>query len=104
MPRLAKKEIIRNIKPWDEAIKQLRLDRRLTQKQVADYLGISQRAYSDYELGTRRISVEQLFRLSRYYGVSMDELCEWSLDPSDRVGKTEIFLKKNLAENPQKSS
>jgi transcriptional regulator with XRE-family HTH domain len=79
VPRLAKKEIIRNIKPWDEAIKQLRLDRRLTQKQVADYLGISQRAYSDYELGTRRISVEQLLRLSRYYGVSMDELCEWSM-------------------------
>jgi transcriptional regulator with XRE-family HTH domain len=76
VPRVAKKEIIRNITPWDEAIKQLRLDRQLTQKSVADYLGISQRAYSDYELGVRRISVEQLLKLSRYYGVSMDELCK----------------------------
>lgn len=83
MPRAAKKEIIRNINPWDEAIKQLRLDRRLTQKNVADYLGISQRAYSDYEMGMRRISVEQLLKLSRYYGVSMDELCKYPGESTD---------------------
>ena len=89
MPRAAKKKIIRAETHWSEAIRELRLDRNLTQQNVADYLGISQRAYSDYELGTRRISVEQLLKLSQYYGVSMDDLCE---GPEKVIGKGGHFF------------
>ncbi len=38
-----------------ERIKSLRIDRDLTQQQIADYLGTRQEYYSKYELGKRQL-------------------------------------------------
>lgn len=45
-----------------------------TQKDVADYLGITQTAYGNYELGKRQIMPEALARLADLYGVTVDDL------------------------------
>lgn len=55
-----------------DRIKELRLDRKVTQAQVGEILGVNQRTYSQYELGTRSISVEALIALADYYNVSID--------------------------------
>lgn len=80
MPRPRKNNSERDISPWAKKIRDLRLDNDLTQKAVADYLNVSQRVYADYELGNVRIPVEHLLRLSYYYHVSMDFLCDRSSD------------------------
>ena len=46
-----------------QRIQNLREDADLTQKEVSQYLHISQRTYSHYENGTRNIHVEMLSRL-----------------------------------------
>ncbi len=55
-------------------IKDLREDRDLTQKELAEYLHIKQNTYSQYETGQRQISLEILIALAYYYDTSTDYL------------------------------
>ncbi len=55
-------------------LKDMRSDRDLMQKQVADYLGIDQRVYSNYETGKREIPVRLVVKLADLYGTSTDYL------------------------------
>jgi len=55
-------------------IRDLREDRDLNQKQVAQYLNMSQTGYSKYEVGTNDIPTSVLIRLARFYNVSIDYL------------------------------
>ena len=57
-------------------IRELREDRDLTQKEIADLLKVGQRTYCDYELGKTRIPVDCLIVLAKLYNVSMDYICE----------------------------
>lgn len=57
-----------------ENIRNLRIDRGLTQQQIADYLNIRQNTYSQYEIGVLNYPVEVLLKLADYYGVSVDYL------------------------------
>ena len=53
-------------------VRDLREDKDLTQKQLADFLQIHQTTYSDYELGNLNIPVEVLIKLAKYYKTSID--------------------------------
>lgn len=55
-------------------IKALREDRDLTQKQISQYLNISQVAYSYYEINKRSIPLEILSKLADFYNTSTDYL------------------------------
>lgn len=53
-------------------IKDLREDNDLTQQQVAEKIGITQRKYSYIETGTQQLTDEILCRLADLYDVSVD--------------------------------
>lgn len=53
-------------------IKELRIDKDLSQETVANYLGIKQTVYSRYETGKNEMKIEYLAKLAKYYGVSAD--------------------------------
>jgi len=53
-------------------IRDLREDRDLTQKELANALSCSQQVYSNYELGQRDIPTDILIRLADFYHVSTD--------------------------------
>ena len=55
-------------------IKSLREDCAYTQKQIADYLGVSERAYSNYESGKTKITLGSIVKLAYYYDTSVDYL------------------------------
>lgn len=57
-----------------ENIRSLRVDRGYTQKQIAEYLGISQNTYSQYEIGVLNYPVDTVCKLADYYNVSTDYL------------------------------
>lgn len=53
-------------------LKDIREDRDLTQKEIAQYLKITQQQYSLYESGKRSLPVDLLVQLSAFYGLSTD--------------------------------
>lgn len=55
-------------------LRDMRQDHDLAQKEVAAFLGIDQRVYSNYEIGKREIPVHHLIALAKYYGTSVDYL------------------------------
>ena len=60
----------------NERIKAMREDRDLSQTDVANAIGISQRKYSYLETGTQQWTDDLLVRLAAYYCTSVDYLLE----------------------------
>ena len=55
-----------------DKLKKIRKENNKTQEEVADYLGITKQAYFRYEKGTRRISLDTLLKLTKYYNLDSD--------------------------------
>ncbi|MFS5413805.1 helix-turn-helix transcriptional regulator [Streptococcus agalactiae] len=72
-------------------LRDLREDRDLTQKQVAEYLSFTHSAYAKIERGERILSAEILIKLSNLYSVSIDYLLGLS-DFPDRIIKKKFLL------------
>ena len=58
----------------NERIKQLRIERGLKLKEVAEYLNVTIRTISRYEDGTREPSVDSIKKYCRLFDVSADYL------------------------------
>jgi len=57
---------------YSDILKELRKDKRLTQKDMGDVLGISQSTYCDYENGVRRMPLAMLCYLADVLDTSTD--------------------------------
>ena len=57
-------------------LKELRVEKNLLQKDVADMLNISQKTYSNYELELTQAPIEIYFKLANFYGVTLDYLLD----------------------------
>ena len=55
-----------------QRLRDLREDKDLTQKQLAEIIGMSQEGYSKYETGKNDIPTDILIKLSNYYNTSID--------------------------------
>ena len=82
-------------------IKDLRLEHNKTQKDIANYLGISIAAYSQFERMDTLIPIELLNKLSNYYNVSLDYLLKITDDPNVTIANKELD-KKVVGENLKK--
>lgn len=90
-------------------LKLLRERKKLTKKQVADAISVTERAYITYEYGQRDISTETLQKLADFYGVTTDYLLgrpdakppsdpvEEFIDKVQMKEQEQIILKKWLA-------
>ncbi len=65
----------------ENRIRGMREDRDLTQQQLADALGITQRKYSYLETGVQQWTDELLVKLAQYYRVSIDYLLMQTNNP-----------------------
>lgn len=63
-------------------IKNLRIDHDLKQIELANYLGVSQNTYSDYELGKINVPIDILIKIANYYNVSLDYITERTDNPN----------------------
>lgn len=78
-----------------ERIKELREDKDLTQKQLADALYMQLTQYRRYETGEREISLETAAAIAKFYNVSIDyvagtreleqEVEESNLTPNEKI-------------------
>lgn len=55
-------------------LRRLRRENKLTQKEVADILGISQQQENRFELGENEPKIEYLVKLADYFGCTIDYL------------------------------
>jgi transcriptional regulator with XRE-family HTH domain len=55
-------------------LKDLRHERNITQKQLAEAVNLSERGIQNYELNSREPSMSTLIALANYFGVSIDYL------------------------------
>lgn len=59
---------------FKERLKQLRLERQLSQSELAKNLGVSQRSISSWETGFRQPDFDTLERIARFFEVTTDYL------------------------------
>lgn len=59
---------------YGERLRELRCEKGLTQKQLAEKLNISQKSLSKYERESLGLSTELIVRICRYFQVSADYL------------------------------
>lgn len=64
-----------------------------TQQEIADYLGISRQAYSNYEAGKREPDFETLLKLGEYFDCSVDYLLGTKNDPAQNGRVTDDDIK-----------
>ena len=65
-------------------LRDLREDHDLVQKEVASYLSIDQRVYSNYETGKREIPTRFVVALAKYYKTSTDYILGLTNNPKAR--------------------
>ena len=67
-------------------LRELREDNDLVQKEIANFLGIDQRVYSNYEIGKREIPTHFVIRLADFYKTSTDYI----LGRTDKIRWTPV--------------
>lgn len=63
-------------------LRKLRLEKGVTQKQLAIDTGLSERGVQNYELGERKPTYDMLIALADYFDISLDYLVGRSEDPT----------------------
>ncbi|WP_122790746.1 helix-turn-helix domain-containing protein [Intestinibacillus sp. Marseille-P6563] len=63
-------------------LKEIREDRDLKQREIANVLHVAQNTYCNYENGVHEIPLHVLIRLSRYYEVNLEYLLGLTDDPT----------------------
>ena len=62
-------------------IRDIRIDRGLTQEDIAKFLKIKQNTYCQYEIGIRSYPLDVVVALAEYYGVNIDYLVGLTDEP-----------------------
>lgn len=82
-------------------IKELRVSQGKTQKEVADYLNVSQVTYGRYELSLTEPTIDSIVKLADYFNVSLDYLLERQYNnqigyiPDDKKEVVRLILQLN---------
>ncbi len=63
-----------DIKNLPRKLRSERKSKSFTQEEVGKKIGFSQRAYSNYETGSRRITTLKLLAIAQFFNISMDYL------------------------------
>jgi transcriptional regulator with XRE-family HTH domain len=61
-----------------ENIKKIREQKGLQQKQLAAEVGIPYTSYNKIETGSRDVTIEELDKIARYYGISIDQVVHFN--------------------------
>ncbi len=67
---------------FGEKLKKARMDKGITQTELANLLEITQQGYANYENGRREPDIKTLIRLANFFDVSLDYLIGATDDPT----------------------
>ncbi len=84
-------------------IRELRLEKDLSQEEVANGIGVGKNTYLAYEKGTQSPKLETVQKIALFYGVPMFELvCEEEAD-IDETLRSKLQMIKNLGQKEKES-
>lgn len=69
-----------------KTIRSLRIEKHMTQKQLADEIGVSDKAVSKWECGTGVPDISMLTELSKHLEVDIERILKGDLTPNDFTG------------------
>ncbi len=67
---------------FKDRLRQIRKERNLTQKQVAEAINTIEQNYQRYERGSQQPTLLTLIALADFFNISLDYLCGRSNDPT----------------------
>jgi transcriptional regulator with XRE-family HTH domain len=62
------------MKKFHEILKELRIEKKISQKQISIDIGISTSHYQSYEYGKTKPTIDNLIKFCQYFNVSADYL------------------------------
>ena len=90
-------------------LKELRQEKKLTQQEIANKIGVTKRTYIYWEKGERQIKPDKAQQLANIFGVSVGYLLGYDEVPKELIDELELQLdhvltpteKENLENNPE---
>ena len=79
----------------DKNLKRIRDNRKLTQQEVADYVGVERKTYGNWESGVTTVKSEFIPKLAEFFKVEISELF--------KEKSSEIVITQNNSENKDHS-
>ncbi len=70
------------MKNYTERLRELREDKDLSQREIAELLNCTQTAYGKWENGKRDIKIGDLIKLAKFYNVSLDYIAGLTNEPT----------------------
>ncbi len=92
---------------YPDILKELRKDKGLKQEDMAEYFGIVQSTYSDFENGKRKMPLTMLDSLADLLGTSTDYILGRTAEMKPypkRPGRKEAVIRKNKDEEGEKTT
>lgn len=80
-------------------MKELRKEKKITQPELANMLGVTFSTVSAWEVGKAQPSYEILTKLAQYFNVTTDYLLGFTQDDMDRIEQLRIALKNAGVDN-----
>lgn len=77
---------------FGENIKELRKERGMTQKELADEIGVSQGAVFFWEKEINEPTAGVLIKMAKFFGVSVDEILSVEKIPKSELPKEKLIL------------
>ena len=79
-----------------EKLRTLRKEKKLTQQEAADKLGVKRATISNYEIGRRSPHLSELRRIAEFYGVGLDHFgVQQKDDILDLLARAKAVFKNN---------
>jgi transcriptional regulator with XRE-family HTH domain len=89
-------KVVSKIRTLGEQIRRARIEKGLTQKQLADLLGVKNNSISDWEKGKSKPHVDIIELLMGVLDIDANTLLGWS-EPEQRKAEAEALAKQILA-------
>ena len=109
--KTARMDLYDENKNFGKLLKQLRVDKKLGQREVAEYLGVKIVTVSAYESGRIKPTPDKIYKLSQLFGVSIDVM-SGKLEPGsssfdreihDNTKEEMLYYFRNLSEPQQRA-
>ena len=81
---------------FNENLRRARLEKKLTQQQVADLLGVAKSTYCQYETGASEPNILRLKKLAKILGINIDTLL--GIEPPEQLENDFNRLKDKFGE------